>query len=240
MLIESPLGQAWGRGGALTSTMAPLHPVALLELNLISTKESAWPAEEAPEVWVDGTWGWKNLRLKWNLQQVNYGNQEFPLRKNQAPVPRSTCLHQGHLYNSADPMATTPTPSLTSGRPKGGGQGAGSVPISWFPNRSKEAQGRGTSTPGVEQEPASCPFAPRRWDGNTTQYPEQVEESEPGCGIWARANEEEEDGKRTVGSKQPFPAFSKRLAGWMARSYNNRGDHPLTTCQVLGILHPLP
>lgn len=43
------------------------------------------------------------------------GTKSSPVRTKQAPVPGSTCLpegtspRQGQLYNSADPMATTPT-----------------------------------------------------------------------------------------------------------------------------------
>ena len=76
-----------------------------------------------------GQWRKKNLRLKGNLKQINFGNQEFPIRKTKtSPVRESTCLPQGTcpyqgwvLYNSADPV---PIPaSLTD--PREGQKAAG-------------------------------------------------------------------------------------------------------------------
>lgn len=54
----------------------------------------------------------KNLRLKGSLKRVDFGNQEFLVRKTKAsPVPASTCLPHGTcpyqgwlLYHSADPV----------------------------------------------------------------------------------------------------------------------------------------
>lgn len=74
-------------------------------------------------------WRKKNLRLKGNLKQINFGNQEFPVRKTKtSPVPESTTSprapahYQGWLlYNSADPVPT-PT-SLTD--PREGQKAAG-------------------------------------------------------------------------------------------------------------------
>lgn len=56
-----------------------------------------------------------------------------------------------------------------------------------------------------------------------------------GCGPGLRR-------RRKAGVKKweqwPFLALRQGPGDWMARSYNSSRDHPLTTCQVLGVLCP--
>ena len=68
-------------------------------------------------------WRKKNLRLKGNLKQINFGNQEFPVRKKKQVLCRSPPPPPGHLPITRDGFSTTlltqcprPLPSLTPGK----------------------------------------------------------------------------------------------------------------------------
>lgn len=154
-----------------------------------------------------------------------------PLCQGPPACPRAPA----HTRDSSTTLLTRwPPLPLSPGKARRRWSRAGSVPTSWFPSRPKEVQARGTPFLALSR---SHQLSLRLQETQCSSLGAGVGalpsfQSEPGCEIWAGA-EDEEEGGRTVGTKSPsWPSARGQGAGWPGAVTAGTTSRPPAECRA--------